>query len=195
MASKKKLPPPKSPKPPEPEEPEGTLKPRPCPLGCGHVFRYGVNGWHHHIGPWARHPHWHPEERDPEVRKALFLDEFPDFLPKRGRETREKRQERIEATRAQRMGMSVPGVLIPRPQAKPPKPSGKKSLIEPASSPYVVPAPRLSALSIEEFAERLRADRPGVVREIRAEIGKLQAMLSLAEASSGEPATIRREDR
>lgn len=52
-----------------------------CPIpGCPKVFRSSRGGWDAHVASRARHPDWHPSERDPERRKALFREEFASWL-------------------------------------------------------------------------------------------------------------------
>lgn len=51
-----------------------------CPIpGCGKVFANGRSGWDAHVASLRTHPLWHPRIRDPEARKAKFLDEYPGW--------------------------------------------------------------------------------------------------------------------
>lgn len=53
----------------------------PCPIpGCTHVFRGSRGGWDAHVGAISRHPQWHPEVVDPEERKKLFKQVFPEWF-------------------------------------------------------------------------------------------------------------------
>jgi hypothetical protein len=53
----------------------------PCPIPeCSTVFRGSRGGWDAHVASLARHPRWHPDQRDPLQRKELFRQHFPGFF-------------------------------------------------------------------------------------------------------------------
>lgn len=52
-----------------------------CPIpGCEHIFHDSRGGWDAHVASPRRHPHWHPEVKEPTKRKQLFKWEFSDFF-------------------------------------------------------------------------------------------------------------------
>ncbi|MDQ3031388.1 MAG: hypothetical protein M3Y87_03155 [Myxococcota bacterium] len=52
-----------------------------CPIdSCPKIFKRTRGGWDRHVELLAIHPWWHPAERDPVRRKALFRAEFPSWF-------------------------------------------------------------------------------------------------------------------
>jgi hypothetical protein len=65
------------------QSPSSTTSPKvyACPIpGCLKIFQGSRGGWDGHVGSIRLHPWWHPEVSDPEGRKELFIDEFPEFF-------------------------------------------------------------------------------------------------------------------
>ena len=52
-----------------------------CPIpGCDKVFSGSRRGWDRHVESPRMHPNWHPEVRDPDERKRLFMRDYLEWF-------------------------------------------------------------------------------------------------------------------
>jgi len=156
------------------EEPYSGPPKKVCPI-CGYAFRFGAMGWQHHISPVDAHPDWHPDVVDPKERRRLFLEEYPDFLPRRGRgETYLQRANRVDKASGRKWAQMAVEV------------GQRVAASQPASSPSgFVGEPPLAGPSttMSEFIESL--DR---------RIAMLQALRDAVAAVSSDQFVPRKDD-